>query len=147
MDFMSKILIVEACFYEDIAEQLSSGAIKVIMNHGLTIEKIGVPGVFEVPGAVSKAWVSGSYLGVITLGCVIRGVTDHYDHICREVSRALMDLTVKYNMPHGFGILTCENHEQAWERANVKDRDIGGRAAIACLQMLDLYKKISDGSI
>jgi len=84
-------------------------------------------------------------LGVIVLGCVIRGATDHYDHICREVARAIMDLTVKNSIPLGFGILTCENYEQAWERANVKDRDIGGRAAIACIRMLDIHKKISDG--
>jgi 6,7-dimethyl-8-ribityllumazine synthase len=147
MSFMNKILIVEARFYQDIAEELLSGAMKVIVDRDFSIEKIEVPGVFEVPSAVAKAWASGNYLGVITLGCVIRGATDHYDHICREVSRALMDFTVNHHMPHGFGILTCENHQQALERANVKDRDIGGRAAIACLRMLDVHKNISDDPI
>ncbi|MEE2999206.1 MAG: 6,7-dimethyl-8-ribityllumazine synthase [Pseudomonadota bacterium] len=142
---MSKILIVESLFYEDIAEQLNSGAVKVVLDHDLAVDKIAVPGVFEIPSAVAKAWASKKYLGVITLGCVIRGATDHYDHICREVARAIMDLTVKNSMPLGFGILTCDNFEQAWERANVKDRDIGGRAAIACIRMLDIHKKISDG--
>ncbi len=142
---MSKILIVESLFYEDIAEQLDSGAVKVVLDHGLAVDKIVVPGVFEIPSAVAKAWASKKYLGVIVLGCVIRGATDHYDHICREVARAIMDLTVKNSIPLGFGILTCENYEQAWERANVKDRDIGGRAAIACIRMLDIHKKISDG--
>ena len=143
---MNKILIVEARFYEDIAEELLSGAIKVLQDKGFSGEEIRVPGVFEIPGVVAKAWASGNYLGVITLGCVIRGATDHYAHICREVSRALMDLTVNYHVPHGFGILTCENRQQAWERADVKDRDFGGRAAIACLRMLDVHKKF-DGSI
>ena len=144
---MSDILIVEANFYKDIAEQLSTGASNVLMDHGLSVKKIEVPGVFEVPGAVAQAWATRSYLGVISLGCVIRGATDHYDHICREVSRELMELTVKQSMPHGFGILTCENYEQAWERADIKDRDVGGRAALACCRMLTVFKKINDGSV
>ena len=72
------------------------------------------------------------------LGCVIRGETDHYDHICREVSRKLMDLSVDYAMPHGFGILTCENKDQAWERADTAQRNLGGRTAEACLRMIDI---------
>ena len=146
MDSMNKILIVEASFYLDIAEELSSGAVDVIVDRGFSPDKIEVPGVFEVPSAVSKAWNTGGYLGAITLGCVIRGATDHYDHICREVSRALMDLSIDYSMPHGFGILTCENRKQAWERANINERNIGGRAAIACLSMVDIHQKIIDGS-
>ena len=142
---MNKILIAEANFYLDIAEELSSGALDVVSNRGFSVNKIEVPGVFEVPSAVAEAWKTGDYLGVITLGCVIRGATDHYDHICREVSRALMDLSVNYSMPHGFGILTCENREQAWERANINDRNIGGRAAMACLRMVDIQHKINDG--
>ena len=143
---MNKILIVEASFYLDIAEELLSGALAVVADRGFPVEKIEVPGVFEVPSAVAKAWNTGDYLGVITLGCVIRGATDHYDHICREVSRALMDFSINYNMPHGFGVLTCEKRQQAWERANVNDRNIGGRAATACLSMVDIHQKINDGS-
>ncbi len=138
---MSKILIVEARFYEDIADQLGAGAVKVIQDAGMSADRVEVPGVFEVPAAVIKAWDTGNYIGVVTLGCVIRGATDHYDHICREVSRALMDLTVNDGIPLGFGILTCENRDQAWERANVEDRDIGGRAATACLRMLEIHKE------
>jgi 6,7-dimethyl-8-ribityllumazine synthase len=141
MVFMSKILIIEARFYEDIADQLAAGAIKVIEDAGLTVDRVEVPGVFEVPAAAIKAWDTGNYVGVVTLGCVIRGATDHYDHICREVSRALMDLSVNDGIPLGFGILTCENRDQAWERANVEDRDIGGRTAVACLRMLDIHKE------
>jgi 6,7-dimethyl-8-ribityllumazine synthase len=143
MDFMSRILIVEARFYEDIADQLANGAIKVIEDAGLSVDKVDVPGVFEVPAAVKSEWDTGAYTGVVTLGCVIRGATDHYDHICREVSRALMDLSINDAIPLGFGILTCENRDQAWERANVEDRDIGGRAAVACLRMLEIHKQYS----
>ncbi len=145
---MNKILIIEARFYDDIAEQLVLGASKVIKDAGgFSFERVEVPGVFEVPGAVSKAWATGNYSGVITLGCVIRGATDHYDHICREVSRALMDLSVGKSIPLGFGILTCENIEQAWERASFEKRDVGGRAALACLHMLEIYEKFSDVKI
>ena len=138
---MSKTLIVEARFYEDIADQLATGAVKVIEEAGMTVDRIAVPGVFEIPGAVKKAWDTGNFAGVVTLGCVIRGATDHYDHIGREVSRALMDLSIQEGVPHGFGILTCENRDQAWERANVDDRDIGGRAAVACLRMLEIHNE------
>jgi len=142
---MNKILIVEARFYEDIADQLVSGASKVIVEAGgSSFDRVGVPGVFEVPSAVSKAWSTGNYSGVISLGCVIRGTTDHYDHICREVSRALMDLCTDKAIPHGFGILTCETREQAWERASIKERNVGGRAASACLGMMEVYNKFSD---
>jgi 6,7-dimethyl-8-ribityllumazine synthase len=137
------ILIVEARFYEKIADSLFDGASRVLKQAQCTIERVSVPGVFEIPAAVNHAWSTGKYDGVVSLGCVIRGQTDHYEHICREVSRALMDLTVHEKMPHGFGILTCENGEQAWERADVAKRDLGGRAATACLAMLEVMNRFS----
>jgi len=74
------------------------------------------------------------------LGCVIRGETDHYDHICRESSRALMDLTVQRGIACGFGILTCETWDQAWERARVDGKNKGADAANACLRMMELQR-------
>ena len=140
-----RVLIVEARFYEDIADALVKGAIAALENAGCDYERISVPGVFEVPAAVSMAYAStvddsglAKYDGVISLGCVIRGETDHYDHICREVSRGLMDLSIDLMMPHGFGILTCENRDQAWARADTAQRNIGGRAAEACLRMIEI---------
>ncbi len=133
------ILVVEARFYDKIADDLFEGASRVLRDRG--VERIAVPGVFEIPAAVKFAWDSGRYDGVVSLGCVIRGQTDHYEHICREVSRALMDLSVQQGMPHGFGILTCENGEQAYERADVNKRDIGGRAALACLAMIEIRNR------
>lgn len=135
------ILLVEARFYDKIANALYTGASRVLTEAQCTIERVAVPGVFEVPAAVNAAWRTGKFDGVVSLGCVIRGQTDHYDHICREVSRALMDLTVRERMPHGFGILTCENGDQAWERADVANRDLGGRAAKACLAMLEVMNR------
>ncbi len=139
------VLIVEARFYEDVADSLAKGAEAVLEAAGVDCERIAVPGVFEIPAAIkfaTQAIKGGAaervYHGYVALGCVIRGETDHYEHICREVSHALMNFTIEEQAPHGFGILTCENRDQAWERADVKQRDIGGRAATACLRMMEL---------
>ncbi len=139
------VLIVEARFYDDIADALVKGATTVLEDAECDFERIAVPGVFEVPAAVSMAYAStvddsglAKYDGVISLGCVIRGETDHYDHICREVSRGLMDMSIDLMMPHGFGILTCENRDQAWVRADTAQRNVGGRAAEACLRMIEI---------
>ena len=133
-----KILIIEARFYDQIADSLATGAVSTLSEAGYSHERIAVPGVFEIPAALRLAWSTGDYAGSLALGCVIRGETDHYDHICREVSRKLMDLTVDYAMPHGFGILTCENKDQAWERADTDQRNLGGRTANACLRMINI---------
>ena len=133
-----KILIVEARFYEEIADALATGAGAKLSEAHYDFERLAVPGVFEIPSAIRLAWSTGIYAGIIALGCVIRGETDHYDHICREVSRKLMDLSVDYAMPHGFGILTCENKDQAWERADKAQRNLGGKTAEACLRMIDI---------
>lgn len=94
----SPILIVEARFYGDIADELAKGAIAALEEAGVPYERLAVPGVFETPAAVSLAIRSAeahSYAGFIVLGCVIRGETDHYEHICREASRALMDISYR----------------------------------------------------
>ena len=133
-----KILIVESRFYEDIADSLARGACATLEAANQTVERLAVPGVFEIPSAIQFAWNDEIFIGCVTLGCVIRGETDHYDHICREVSRALMNLSVEQKIPHGFGLLTCENREQAWERADTKQRNNGARAAEACLRMIEI---------
>jgi len=141
-----RVLIVEARFYEDIADQLVTGASHVLETAGISFDRVDVPGVFELPAAVNFAVQSGinrtapvDYAGILALGCVIRGETDHYDHICRETSRALMELTLDHCLAFGFGVLTCENGEQARVRANpTGDKNVGGKAATACLRMLEI---------
>lgn len=142
------VLIVEARFYDDIAEEMAKGAIAELEKAGVAYERIAVPGTFEVPGAIQFALrsmeihaSSHDYAGFVALGCVIRGETDHYDHICRETSRALMDLTVKRSIACGFGILTCETYDQAWERARVDRKNKGADAARACLRMMELQRR------
>ena len=143
------ILIAEARFYEDVAEDLTRGAIEVLEAAGVSHHIVAVPGTFEVPAAIRFAIramelgaASQRYAGFIALGCVVRGETDHYDHICREASRALMDLSINYSIAIGFGILTCETIEQARVRADPAGRNKGGEAARACLSLIDTKKEL-----
>jgi 6,7-dimethyl-8-ribityllumazine synthase len=140
-----RVLIVEARFYEDVADALVKGASAVFEEAGIGVERIDVPGVFEIPAAMRyaiRAMEFGAskhhYAGFVSLGCVIRGETDHYEYICRAAIDAIMNLTINHSVAHGFGILTCENREQAWVRADVKQRNLGARAANACLRMMDI---------
>lgn len=144
----AQVLIVEGRFYRDIAEQLAAGAIAVLEREGAEVERQAVPGAFEVPAAIGFAvrameegWCPNAYDGFIALGCVIRGETDHYDHICRETARALMDLSLRPGIALGFGVLTCENREQAWVRAAVDQKNKGAAAAAACLRMIALKRQ------
>lgn len=134
----NRILILEARFYEEIADSLIIGANSILKPANKLVTRISVPGVFEIPSALQFTWDKQHFDGCITLGCVIRGETDHYQHICREVSRALMDLSIRSEIPHGFGILTCDNMSQAKERADLKQKNVGARAAIACLKMIEV---------
>src|SRR5271154_5022163 len=141
------IMIVEARFYEPIADELVRGAVAVLEEAGTTYERFAVPGAFEIPAAIQYAVRSLDFSpgrrrfdGYVALGCVIRGQTTHYDYVCGETARALQELAVHYSLAFGFGILTVENEAQAWERAKVDRRNKGGDAAKACLAMVDLKR-------
>ena len=143
-----RVLIVEARYYQDIADNLAKGAIPLLDDAGIAYDRIAVPGVFEVPGAIRFALKAMElnanttrYSGFMAMGCVIRGETDHYDHICREASRAIMDLAMTHCVAVGFGILTCETLEQARVRASVDDKNKGAEVAEACLRMMQLKQQ------
>jgi 6,7-dimethyl-8-ribityllumazine synthase len=144
-----QIMIVEARFYEDIADELVRGAAAALEAAGATFERYAVPGVFEIPSAIQMAIRSldfttlrGRFDGYVVLGCVIRGETSHYDIVAGQSARAIQDLVMKYTLALGFGIVTAENREQAWARSSVDDRNRGGAAARACLQMLDVKRQL-----
>jgi len=144
------IMIVEARFYEDVADHLFEGARRVLEEAGATWDRVEVPGAFEIPAAVKYAIRSRDFLnvrkrydGYVALGCVIRGETSHYDYVCSESARALMDLAVEYTLAMGYGILTCENREQALERARPDRKDKGGEVTRSCLHMLDLKQRFN----
>lgn len=140
------ILIVEARFYDALADALIDGAKAALERAGASYEIITVPGALEIPAAISiaagKSEGSGSaFDGFVALGCVIRGETYHFEIVANESSRALMDLTVDRKLAIGNGILTVENEQQAWARANIDDGDKGGFAARATLTMIELKKR------
>ena len=132
------ILIVEARFYDDIADELVQGAQATLNAASATFETVAVPGAYELPAAVRMAMESGRFDGYIALGCVIRGETSHYDYVCGESARGLMALCTEHGIALGYGILTTEDRDQAWVRASRADKDKGAVAARACLRMIAL---------
>jgi 6,7-dimethyl-8-ribityllumazine synthase len=146
------VLIIEARFYEDIAEELARGAVEELESYGVAYERIFVPGSLEIPIALSLALANGfvgragRHRAAIALGCVIRGETAHYDIVARESAAGLRQLAVQHAVPIGNGVITCESREQAWERASVDKRNKGGHAAAACLALMELEQHFSSAS-
>lgn len=140
------LLLVEAPYYTHIAALLREGAERALAAAGATFEVVQVPGSFEIPGAIGMAAkAEGRYDGFVALGCVIRGETTHYDHICEETAHWLQALAVEQGLPIGYGILTCENEAQALHRATPSGngRDHGGAAARACLAMVGVKRQFA----
>lgn len=139
----ARILIVESRYYADIADALIDGAKREIVKNGAKVESIVVPGAFEIPGAIAMAAGKKGkrYDGYVALGCVIRGETTHYDYVCGESARGLMDLAVQKKLAIGYGIVTVETIEQARARAFTDRGDKGGDAAHACLAMVALARR------
>jgi len=137
------ILIVDAPYYTHIVEDLVKGAASTLEAGGATWDRVS--GAFEVPIAIRYAVQSMAdlatgprYDGYLALGCVIRGETTHYDHICEEANRALMQLCLDYRLAIGNGILTVENEAQALARAKADQKNKGGEAARAVLRMIEV---------
>ena len=135
-----KILIVVAIYYENIARSLLKSAMNKIKTK-CTIKVINVPGAFEIPVTIGKNL--NKFDGFIALGCVIRGETYHFEVVSNESARALNDLSIKYSLPIGNGILTVENKEQAIERSDPLKLNKGGGAALACLSLIKHKNNIS----
>lgn len=139
------ILLVEAPYYAHIADLLRRGAERALAAAGATHETVSVPGAFELPAAIGVvARASDRFDGFVALGCVIRGETTHYDHICAECARGLQDLAVRDGLAIGFGVLTVENEAQALTRASAEHRDKGGEAVRACLALVDLRRRLAE---
>jgi 6,7-dimethyl-8-ribityllumazine synthase len=145
----ARVLVVEARFYEALADELLAGAIAALDKAGCEVDVLTVPGALEIPSTIVIALRSADesvqpYEAVVALGCVIRGETGHYDIVSGESSRALMDISVAYAMPLGNGILTVENEAQAWARANRTDMNKGGGAAEAALAVLAIKRSLAE---
>jgi 6,7-dimethyl-8-ribityllumazine synthase len=143
-----RMLIVEARFYENFADELLRGATYVLDQAGAQYDRITVPGALEIPGAIAMAVDAASrkkqpYDGVVALGCVIQGETYHFEIVSNESARGLMDLTVDRQLPIGNGILTVDTQAQAVARASADDRNRGAAAAKAALAMVALKRKLA----
>jgi 6,7-dimethyl-8-ribityllumazine synthase len=133
-------------FYEDLAERLVSGARGAFAQAGHEeIEVFDVPGAYELPLAAKYAAESGRFAGVACLGAVIRGETDHYDFVCAETARGVMQVQLATGVPCAFGVLTCETMEQALARAGGGKRDQGAHAAEAVMRMASLRAELQSG--
>ncbi len=138
------LLVVEARFYDEIADELLAGATAALEKAGATFERVTVPGALEIPAAIAMAASSGkAFDGYVALGCVIRGETTHYETVANESARGLMDLAVMHRLALGNGILTVENDEQAWARAKVGGANKGGAAAEAALAMIAVKESMA----
>ncbi len=144
----ARLLIVEARFYDDIADHLLAGAKRALRVNGVTADIVTVPGALEVPAAIVMAQQAADargepYDGAVALGCVIRGETGHYDIVAGESARALMDIAVAYAFPVGNGILTVDNDAQALQRARPTRGDKGGGAVEAALALVRLKRRLA----
>jgi 6,7-dimethyl-8-ribityllumazine synthase len=143
-----RILLVEARFYEDIAEELLKGATAVLDAAGAVYDRLTVPGSLEIPPAITIALDAAEragkpYEGAVALGCVIRGDTIHFEIVSFESSRGLMEISRTRGVPIGNGILTVDNDAQAWMRAKVGEADKGGEAARAALALVRLKRRLA----
>lgn len=145
IEFSTKphVLLLEARFYAEISDMLAKGAIDVFNRYHLGYERVDVPGALEIPAALGMAQASGKYDAYVMLGCVIRGETYHFEIVCHESARGITQLATQNGLATGNGILTVENYEQAVCRADPQDKDKGGDAARAALQLYSLREQLA----
>ncbi|WP_285491585.1 6,7-dimethyl-8-ribityllumazine synthase [Staphylococcus haemolyticus] len=139
-----KVAIVVSRFNDFITNRLLDGAKDTLVRHGVedsNIDVAYVPGAFEIPLVSKKLAQKGEYEAVITLGCVIRGATSHYDYVCNEVAKGVSKANDVSDIPVIFGVLTTESIEQAVERAGTKAGNKGAEAAVSAIEMANLLKQ------
>ena len=146
------ILLVVGDYYRHIADELIAGASEVIKAYGSNFDIVRAPGVLEIPAIIAAAERSGhkptgrNFDGYVALGCVIRGETSHYVHVCTESARAIMDMTVQ-GLAIGNGILTVENEAQALARASRTQKNKGKEAAVAAITDIEIKKRLDKGGV
>jgi 6,7-dimethyl-8-ribityllumazine synthase len=139
----ARYAVVCATFYRDLADRLIASAREAFEAAGGEVDVFEVPGAYELPLAARYCVDSGRYAGVAALGAVIRGETTHYDYVCEECARGLMDVQLETRVPCAFGVLTVENMDQALARAGGGKRDQGRHAAEAVLAMTTLRRDLA----
>jgi 6,7-dimethyl-8-ribityllumazine synthase len=138
-----RFAIVVGRFYEDLAERLVAGAQRAFADAGAgEADVFDIPGAYELPFAAQTVASTGRYDGVACLGAVIRGETTHYDYVCNEAARGIMDVQLRTGVPCAFGVLTVENMDQALARTGGGKRDQGAHAAEAVLALAQLKASV-----
>jgi len=140
-----RFAIIVSRFNDFISSRLMEGALDALMRHGANEEQIvlvKVPGAFEIPLGAKKLAESGQYDAIICLGAVIRGSTPHFEYVAAEVSKGIASVALESKIPVTFGVLTTDNLEQAIERAGSKIGNKGWDAAMAAMEMVNLFKEL-----
>jgi 6,7-dimethyl-8-ribityllumazine synthase len=145
----ARMLVVEARFYEEIADALLAGAARALDEAQASFDRISVPGSLEIPTAIAIAVDAAArrrrpYDGAVALGCVIRGETIHFEIVSQQSARGLMELSLARGLPIGNGIITVENEAQAFARARMDEQDKGGDAARAALALVALKRRLAE---
>ena len=137
--------IVASRYNSAVGDLLVAGAVECLQRHGVEpadIHLVSVPGAWEIPQALEEVAAAGGLDGLVAIGVVIRGETPHFDYICAEASRGIAAAAARHRLPVGFGLLTCDTLEQAQERAGGKAGNKGWEAALAALEMADLFVRL-----
>ena len=137
-----KIAVVVTRFNSFIAERLIEGALDTIKRHGGNLEDVEifkVPGCFEIPVAADKIAASGKFNAIVCLGALIRGATPHFDYIAAECTKGIAQLALNYHMPISYGVITADTLDQAIDRAGTKAGNKGAEAALAAIEMAQLF--------
>jgi 6,7-dimethyl-8-ribityllumazine synthase len=145
----ARMLVVEARFYEEIADALLAGATRALDEAQASVDRISVPGSLEIPTAIAMAVDAARrrrrpYDGAVALGCVIRGETIHFEIVSHQSARGLIEVSLARGLPIGNGIITVENEAQAFARARMDEQDKGGDAARAALALVALKRRLAE---
>ena len=142
---VGRFAIIAARFNSFIVDQLLVGALDALTRHGVPADRVDVvrvPGSFEIPLVAERLGKSGGYASVICLGCIIRGDTDHYDHVAGAATSGIASASQNAGVPVIFGVLTCDTLEQAIHRAGAKAWNKGFEAALVSIEMVNLLAQL-----
>lgn len=140
----ARLLMVISPYYREVADHVQRGAEAAAAEAEAKLDRVSVPGAFEIPAAIALTAKTNAYDGFVALGCVVRGETSHYDYVCGESARALMNLSTEAGLAIGYGILTVNTLEQAIVRADPARGDKGGEAVRAALTMIALKRRFAE---
>ncbi|MGL6095958.1 MAG: 6,7-dimethyl-8-ribityllumazine synthase [Fimbriiglobus sp.] len=140
-----RFVLVTARFNGFVVDQLAAGALDALARHGVPADRVDtvkVPGSYEIPLIAQKLGATGKYAAVICLGCIIRGDTDHYDHVAGAATSGIAQAALACGVPVIFGVLTCDTLEQAIHRAGAKAGNKGFEAAVTAVEIVNLLAKL-----